>query len=41
VKKYLLDTNICAYFLNGKFDLERKIERAGISNCYVSEITIA
>ncbi len=41
MKKYLLDTNICAYFLNGKFDLERKIERAGISNCYVSEITIA
>lgn len=38
---YLLDTNICAYFLNGKFDLEHKIEKVGIENCFVSEITIA
>lgn len=38
---FLLDTNICAYFLNGKFDLEQKIEKAGIENCFVSEITIA
>lgn len=41
MKKYLLDTNICAYFLNGKFNLETKIDEAGFENCAVSEITIA
>jgi tRNA(fMet)-specific endonuclease VapC len=41
VKKYLLDTNICAYFLNGKFNLETKIDEVGFENCVVSEITIA
>jgi len=41
VKKYLLDTNICAYFLNGKFNLEDKIDKVGFENCLVSEITIA
>jgi tRNA(fMet)-specific endonuclease VapC len=41
VKKYLLDTNICAYFLNGKFNLEAKFEDVGFENCFVSEITIA
>lgn len=37
----MLDTNICAYFLNGKFNLEEKIDEVGIENCFVSEITIA
>lgn len=41
MKKYLLDTNICAYFLNGKFNLEEKIDKVGFENCRVSEITIA
>ena len=41
MRKYLLDTNICAYFLNGKFNLETKIEKVGFENCAVSEITIA
>ena len=41
MKKYLLDTNICAYFLNGKFNLEAKIDEIGFENCFVSEITIA
>lgn len=41
MKKYLLDTNICAYFLNGKFKLEEKIDEVGFENCFVSEITIA
>lgn len=41
MKKYLLDTNICAYFLNGKFDLKAKFDDIGIENCMVSEITIA
>jgi tRNA(fMet)-specific endonuclease VapC len=41
LKQYLLDTNICAYFLNGKFNLSAKIEAVGIENCFVSEITLA
>lgn len=41
MKKYLLDTNICAYFLNGKYNLETKIDEVGFENCFVSEITIA
>ena len=41
MKKYLLDTNICAYILNGKYNLKVKIEEIGIENCFVSEITIA
>ncbi len=41
MKKYLLDTNICIYFLKGQFDLHRKIEEIGEENCYLSEITIA
>ncbi len=41
MKKYLLDTNICAYFLYGKYDLEIKIDEVGFENCFVSEITIA
>ena len=41
MRKYLLDTNICAYFLNGKFNLEAKIDKIGIENCVISEITIA
>ncbi len=39
--KYLLDTNICAYFLNGQFRLREKIREIGFDNCVVSEITIA
>ncbi len=41
MKKYLLDTNICVYFLNGKFNIEEKIDDAGFENCFISEITIA
>ena len=41
MSKYLLDTNICVYFLNGKFDLETKLDEVGFENCVVSEITIA
>lgn len=41
MKKYLLDTNICAYFLNGKYDLSKTIEKIGFDNCAVSEVTIA
>lgn len=41
MKKYLLDTNICIYFLKGLFNLDNEIENAGLTNCFVSEITIA
>lgn len=38
---YLLDTNICIYFLKGKFGLVEKIERIGFENLFISEISIA
>ncbi len=41
MKKYLLDTNICVYFLNGKYNLDKKIETIGFNRCLVSEISIA
>ncbi|MCL1946233.1 MAG: type II toxin-antitoxin system VapC family toxin [Chitinivibrionia bacterium] len=39
--KYLLDTNICAFFFGGKYGLDKKFNEVGITNCAVSEITIA
>jgi len=41
MKKYLLDTNICVFCMRGMFEMNRKIALAGISNCYLSEITVA
>lgn len=41
MKKYLLDTNICIFYLKGRYDLDRKVEQAGFENCFVSEVTIA
>ena len=38
---YLLDTDICIFFLQGKYGLSLKVEEVGIENCYVSEITVA
>ena len=28
--KYLLDTDICIFFLQGKFDIKKKIQEVGI-----------
>lgn len=39
--KFLLDTNICIYFLKGKYNLITKIEDIGEKNCFISEITVA
>lgn len=39
--KYLLDTNICIYFLKGGFGLLEKFDKIGFENLYISEITIA
>jgi tRNA(fMet)-specific endonuclease VapC len=39
--KYLLDTNICIHFFRGKFNLIEKLEEVGLTNCAISEITLA
>ncbi len=41
MKKYLLDTNICIYFIKGLYGLNKKISEAGEENCFISEITVA
>ncbi len=41
MKKYLLDTNICIYFIKGKFNLKQKFEEIDPRNCFISEITLA
>ena len=38
---YLLDTNICIYFLKGRYGLVEKIDKIGFENLFISEITIA
>ncbi len=37
---YLLDTNICVFFLRGKLNLDKIVKEKGSENCYISEITI-
>lgn len=39
-KGYLLDTNVCAFYLRGKYDIDKAIDRVGWDNCYISEITM-
>jgi tRNA(fMet)-specific endonuclease VapC len=39
--QYLIDTNICIYYMKGLFDLNKKFEKVGYENCFISEITIA
>ena len=41
MKKYPLDTNICIHFLGNEYNIKEKIEKAGLENSLVSEITIA
>jgi len=41
VKQYLIDTNICIFFMKGLYDLKRKFQLAGYENCLISEITLA
>lgn len=38
--QYLLDTNICVFFLRGKLNLDEIIREKGRENCYLSEITV-
>ncbi len=37
----MLDTNVCIFFLQGKYGIKEKIQRIGRKNCCISEITIA
>ena len=39
--KYLLDTNICIYLLNGNEVLEEKVREIGVFSIYISNITLA
>ena len=41
MKKYLIDTNICVYYIKGLFNLHEKFAEIGADNLYISEITIA
>ena len=40
MKQYLLDTNICAFFLRQRYDVDKHIEKVGWENCYISDITV-
>lgn len=41
MKKYLLDTNICIYYIKGEYSLKEKFEQIDPENCFISEITLA
>lgn len=41
MNRYLLDTNICVYFIKGQFNLQEKLAEINAENLYISEITIA
>lgn len=38
--QYLLDTNICIFFLRGQFKIDEIIREKGVKNCFISELTI-
>ena len=40
MNQYLLDTNICAFYLRGKYDVDKRIDQVGWTNCFISEITM-
>lgn len=41
MKGYLLDTNICIFYMKGRYQLDEKIAKVSQNNCYISEITVA
>lgn len=41
MNQYLLDTNICIYYIKGLHDLKSKFQEVGPENCFISEITLA
>ena len=38
--QYLLDTNICVFFLRGKLELDELIREKRTKNCFISELTV-
>ena len=40
MKRYLLDTNICVFLLRGMYDVDKKMNKVGLNNCFISEITV-
>lgn len=38
---YLLDANICGFLFRNKFGVPEKIREVGLSNCAVSQLTVA
>jgi tRNA(fMet)-specific endonuclease VapC len=41
MNKYLLDTNIVIFLLRNKYRMADKLTFIGLSNCFISEITLA
>ena len=41
MSKYLIDTNICIFYIKGLYNLKKKFNDVDPSNCFVSEITLA
>lgn len=41
MNQYLLDTNICIYYIKGLYDLKSKFKEVSPENCFISEITLA
>jgi tRNA(fMet)-specific endonuclease VapC len=41
LKQFLLDTNICIYYIKGLYELKSKFKDVGPENCFISEITLA
>lgn len=39
MKQFLLDTNICAFILRGKYNIASHLLDVGIDNCHISIIT--
>ena len=37
--QYLLDTNICIFYLRGRYNIDQRIDKVGWESCYISEIT--
>lgn len=41
MSQYLLDTNICIFYMKGLYDLKERFHAIGRENCFISEITLA
>ena len=41
MKQYLLDTNICIFYMKGKFSLDQKMAGIASEDLFISEITLA